>query len=95
MYPARWTDPDALRVREKCLVSFSRGSRACIGQNLAMCELYVTLGTLFRRFEDLKPFDVGPEDMTYGDYFSAFHPKGARAFRVVMTDTTTDPNSFS
>ena len=56
---------------------------------------YVTLGTLFRRFEDLKPFDVGPEDMTYGDYFSAFHPKGARAFRVVMTDTTTDPNSFS
>lgn len=86
--PSRWTrtDPNTFRTREKCLVSFSRGSRTCIGQNLALCELYVTLGTLFRRFEDLELFDVGPEDMTYVDYFSAFHPKGARAFRVVERD---------
>jgi hypothetical protein len=45
--------------------------------------LYVTLGTLFRRFENLRAFDVGPEDMAYVDYFSAFHPKGSRAFKVV------------
>ena len=81
--PTRWTDPNTVRAREKCLVTFSRGSRACIGQNLAMCELYVTLGNLFRRFENLKAFDVGTEDMTHVDYFSAFHPKGSRSFRVV------------
>lgn len=84
--PTRWTNPATVRARERCLVSFSRGSRTCIGQNLALCELYVTLGTLFRRFENLKPFDVGPEDMTYVDYFTAFHPKDARAFRVVTGD---------
>ena len=83
--PTRWTDPDqaVVRAREKCLVPFSRGSRMCIGQNLALCELYVTLGTLFRRFDNLSAFDVGPEDMTYVDYFTAFHPKGSRAFKVV------------
>jgi cytochrome P450 len=81
----RWTDPDqaAVRAREKCLVPFSRGSRTCIGQNLALCELYVMLGTLFRRFDNLDAFDVGPQDMGYVDYFSAFHPKGSRAFKVV------------
>ena len=83
--PTRWTDASALREREKCLVPFSRGSRACIGQNLALCELYVTLGTLFRQFDDLAAFDVGPEDMTYVDYFTAFHPKGSRPFKVVRS----------
>lgn len=83
--PERWTDPDAaaVRAREKCLVPFSRGSRACIGQNLAMSELYIFLGTFFRRFDNLEAFDVGPEDMTYVDYFTAFHPKGSRSFKVV------------
>ena len=57
------------RAREKCLVPFSRGSRACIGQDLARSELYIMLGTLFRRFDDLVPYDVGPEDMVYVDYF--------------------------
>jgi cytochrome P450 len=78
-------DPDrvVVRAREKRLVPFSRGSRTCIGQNLALCELYVTLGTLFRRFDNLAVFDVGPEDMTYVDYFTAFHPKGSRAFKIV------------
>jgi len=82
--PMRWADPSKLRAREKCLVTFSRGSRACIGQNLAMCELYVTLGNLFRRFDKLKPFDIGQEDMSLVDYFTAFHPKGSRGFRVVQ-----------
>ncbi|KAH8887271.1 cytochrome P450 [Thozetella sp. PMI_491] len=84
--PMRWMDPATVRTREKCLVSFSRGSRSCIGQNLAMCELYVTIGTLFRRFEKLKPVDIGPKDMTYVDYFTAFHPKDSRSCRVVSED---------
>lgn len=83
--PTRWmdADPAVLRAREKCLVPFSRGSRSCIGQNLALCEVYVTLGTMFRRFDNLAPFDVGPEDMTYRDLFQAFHPQGARPFKIM------------
>lgn len=87
--PTRWiastpAEVATVRAREKCLVPFSRGSRTCIGQNLAMCELYVFLGTFFRRFGQLEAFDVGPEDMEYVDYFTAFHPQGSRAFKVVM-----------
>jgi cytochrome P450 len=81
--PTRWTNPALARTREKCLVPFSRGSRTCIGQNLAVCELYVMLGTLFRRFDSLAAWDVGPEDMTYVDYFTSFHPKDSRTFKVV------------
>ncbi|KAK0735927.1 cytochrome P450 [Schizothecium vesticola] len=61
--PTRWTTGD-VRAREKCLVTFGRGSRACIGQNLAMCELY-------------------DSDRTFVDYFTAFHPKDAKGFKVV------------
>ncbi len=73
-----------LREQERCLVSFSRGSRACLGQTLAMCELYVTLAMLFRRFGELEIHDCGPEDMAYIEAFSAFHPRHARRFRVVQ-----------
>jgi cytochrome P450 len=50
--PGRWMDDDADRARlERYLVPFSKGSRACLGINLAHVEMYLTLATLFRRFE--------------------------------------------
>ena len=87
--PTRWiaktpAEMAAVRAREKYLVPFSRGSRTCIGQNLAMCELYVFLGTFFRRFGQLEAFNVGPEDMEYADFFTPFHPLGSRPFKVAM-----------
>lgn len=87
--PARWiaktpAETAAVRAREKCLVPFSRGSRSCIGQNLAMCEVYVFLGTFFRRFGQLEAYDVGPEDMELLDYFTPFHRAGSRPFKVAM-----------
>ncbi|KAK0658039.1 cytochrome P450 [Cercophora newfieldiana] len=76
--PQRWLNPDAQLVagREKCLVPFSKGNRSCIGQPLAMCELYVVLGRRFRKSDDLVLVDVRPEDMLYQDYFGAMHPRG-------------------
>jgi cytochrome P450 len=82
--PDRWTDPTTFHERDKCLVPFSRGRRMCVGMNLAWCELYVTLGTLFRQFETLEAFNVGDEDMVYQEYFSAFHPPDKRKFQVVV-----------
>jgi hypothetical protein len=51
--------------------------------SLAYCELYVTLGTLFRRFDKLDVHNTGPEDLVYDDYFSSYHPVHARKFHVV------------
>lgn len=80
--PERWLDPAEERYRDRLVVSFSRGSRACLGQPLAMCELYVVLGQLFRRFDNLEAPDIGPEDLVYEDYFLALHPPHAKKFRV-------------
>jgi cytochrome P450 len=80
--PERWVhaDPTASKAMAKCLIPFSRGSRGCIGQNLAMCEMYVTLGTLFRRFGDLAAEDVG--ELTYVDYFTAYHGDEKQRLKV-------------
>ncbi len=81
--PTRWIggDAEAVRAREKCFVAFSRGSRMCIGQNLALCELYVTLGTFFHRFDgSLRPQYVGP--LTYVDFFNIYHPTDEQKLRV-------------
>ncbi|ELR03254.1 hypothetical protein VC83_02379 [Pseudogymnoascus destructans] len=81
--PERWVDPEAARFLDKYLVPFGKGSRQCVGMPLAYCELYVTLGTVFRRFERLSVYETGPEDLVYDDYFSSYHPNDARRFHVV------------
>jgi len=83
--PERWLDPSEARYRDKFLTSFGRGNRMCIGQPLAMCELYVTIGQLFRKFDDLEAPDIGPEDLVYEDYVSPFHPPHARNFEVIRS----------
>ncbi|KAI1827693.1 benzoate 4-monooxygenase cytochrome P450 [Xylaria intraflava] len=46
--PQRWIDDPKLKAS---LISFGRGSRICIGINLAYAEIYLTLAYLFRRFD--------------------------------------------
>ncbi|USW59770.1 Putative cytochrome P450 [Septoria linicola] len=45
--PQRWLEKPEL---EKCFVPFSRGSRQCIGMNLAHAEIFLTLTAIFRRY---------------------------------------------
>ena len=59
------------------------GPRVCVDMQLAYCELYCMLGTLFRRFENLEAWEVGQEDLVSENYFGSFHPLDARKFRVV------------
>ncbi|KAK5653086.1 hypothetical protein OQA88_9373 [Cercophora sp. LCS_1] len=84
--PERWVnaDPEAFKAMKTCLVPFSRGSRGCIGQNLAMCELYLTLGTLFRRIRDVAAEDVG--ELTYVDYFTAYHGDERQKLKVFVSE---------
>ena len=81
--PERWLDPAEARYHGKFLTFFSPGNRLCIGQPLAMCEMYVTIGQVLRKVGDLKAPDVGPEDMVYEDYFSQFHLLHAPKFQVI------------
>ncbi|KID61678.1 benzoate 4-monooxygenase cytochrome P450, partial [Metarhizium hybridum] len=61
--PERWVkaaqNGDNLK---KYLTSFTRGSRACIGINLAYMELFLTVAHLVRRF-DVELYDTKAEDV--------------------------------
>ncbi|KAK6349522.1 hypothetical protein TWF696_005807 [Orbilia brochopaga] len=48
--PERWLSTNSSSIEEKYLVPFSKGSRSCVGRNLAYANLYTTLALLFRRF---------------------------------------------
>ena len=45
--PSRWMGPEK-ELRLKHLFNFGRGTRQCVGMNLAMAEIYMALATLFR-----------------------------------------------
>ncbi|KAJ9607386.1 hypothetical protein H2200_008459 [Cladophialophora chaetospira] len=45
--PQRWLDNPSL---DNYLVPFSRGTRACVGINLAYAELYATIATVFSQY---------------------------------------------
>jgi cytochrome P450 len=80
--PSRWLDgpPEVIKMREKSLVPFSRGRRMCIGQTLAMCEIYIAVGTLLHRFGDLRASYVGP--LTYMDGFVIHQSDDSQKLKV-------------
>ena len=47
--PERWLHGNQDRL-QRHLVPFSRGTRGCLGINLAWAEMYLTLASIFRRF---------------------------------------------
>ncbi|KAK3314872.1 cytochrome P450 [Apodospora peruviana] len=86
--PYRWMDqPEKVRARERCMIPFGRGSRNCLGQNLAMAELYATVGSIFHRFDDLQVApDFGREDLALVGLFLGYHPRKARKFKIVRRE---------
>lgn len=51
--PERWLGAEGKRL-DKFLVVFNRGTRSCVGMNLARAEVYMILAAVFREFD----FDV-------------------------------------
>lgn len=86
--PGRWADPKEAQRFERAFIPFGKGSRACAGMNLAYCELYVVIGTMFRRFPNLAGNRLTAEDLVYEDYFSAYNPLKARKFHVMLAPTS-------
>lgn len=51
-------------------------------KSLAYCELYVTLGNLFRRFDNMKGTELSEEDRAVNDYISSGVPRTAKRFHI-------------
>ncbi|KAK3331479.1 cytochrome P450 [Apodospora peruviana] len=78
--PERWLQPG--RRLDKYLVSFGRGTRQCLGINLAQAELHLALATVVARF-DWEMYETGLDDVVCKhDFFVAvadLDSKGVRA----------------
>ncbi|KAH6959580.1 cytochrome P450 [Ilyonectria sp. MPI-CAGE-AT-0026] len=75
--PNRWIGTEAVTESMKSLfLPFSRGTRACLGKNLAMMELKMTTATLVRYYTvDLGP-DTTEDSMMMMDHFLAMPRSG-------------------
>jgi cytochrome P450 len=99
--PERWLDtkdrgnrykdvdfPDP-RLAKKFLVPFSRGTRACLGINLAYSEIFLTLGTLLRPVTrgglEWELYDTNVADMEIAhDFFNPSASLRSRGLRVLV-----------
>lgn len=85
----RWLrSPEEVQRLNRNMVPFGRGSRQCVGMPLAYAEVYIMLGTLFRKYpRGLRVWNTTPETMMdYEDFFSSYHPYAKREewFRAYM-----------
>lgn len=84
--PERWLDPEARNRLEKYIVNFGRGTRSCLGINLAHAEIHLTLAALFRRF-DMQTYETTWADIEVAhDNFIPAPRKGSPGLRVKITD---------
>jgi len=68
--PDRWLKADAELRLGKYLVNFSKGTRSCLGINLAKAEIFLTLAAVFHRF-DMELYETDNSDVeVVHDYFN-------------------------
>ncbi|KAI8951099.1 cytochrome P450 [Xylaria longipes] len=87
--PERWLHSDMRRNKEpeRHLLTFSKGSRACLGINLAYCELHLVLATLsLRVLPYMKLYETTEDDVKYDhDMFNPMpHPRSQGVRAMVM-----------
>ncbi|KAK8023456.1 benzoate 4-monooxygenase cytochrome P450 [Apiospora marii] len=89
--PERWVEAaDKGEHLSKFVVSFTRGSRICLGMNLAYAELYMTLASIIRRF-DMELYETGPEDIRIHREMGIGQPKkGDFCVRAKITRVITE-----
>lgn len=72
------------KALSRYMTAFGRGSRQCIGINIAYAELYIGLASLFRRFEfELFETERADVDLAH-DYVSAHAYHGSEGVRVMV-----------
>jgi cytochrome P450 len=79
--PGRWFNN---RPLEKYLVPFSKGTRQCMGINLATAEIYLTLATMFRRF-DMELYETTDRDAEIvSDFFIPHGHPDSKGVRIIF-----------
>jgi cytochrome P450 len=82
--PDRWLQGRSKERLDRYLAPFSKGTRSCIGINLAHAELYLTLAAVFREF-DLELYETTREDVDIAhDAFSAAPRLDSKGVRVLV-----------
>ena len=82
--PERWLDTQQQQKLDRYLVNFGRGARSCLGINLAKVEMYLTLATLFRRFEFvLFETDRSDADIAH-DFFIPYARTDSKGVQVLV-----------
>lgn len=85
--PDRWTQPGSKNL-ERYLVNFSKGTRACLGQNLARAEIYLVIAAVFSQF-DLALFETTREDADVAhDFFNPQPVQWSKGVRATVVQGT-------
>ncbi|KAL4940581.1 hypothetical protein BDV06DRAFT_18342 [Aspergillus oleicola] len=83
--PERWLDSPKTKngsPLERYFVGFGKGTRSCLGLNLAWCELYLVFASLFRFFDfELYQTDVTDVELAH-DFFLPFPRLDSKGIRV-------------
>jgi cytochrome P450 len=87
--PERWLGdpkgPGGFKPLGQYMVAFSKGSRMCIGLNMAYAELYIGLATMFRRHR-LQLHETDITDVEFAVDMVSTQPKfGTKGVRAVVT----------
>ncbi|KAF2113499.1 putative cytochrome P450 [Lophiotrema nucula] len=83
--PDRWLQKDGRRL-DRYLTSFSKGTRGCLGINLAYAELFLTVACVFRRF-DIELFETTIHDVKMvRDAFVPAPRIGSKGVRVLVKE---------
>ncbi|KAI0120649.1 cytochrome P450 [Xylariales sp. AK1849] len=68
--PERWIEGNS---SDRNLVAFSKGPRSCMGINLAWCQLYIALATLFRTVRMEYPANLNDVKIKWRDCFQPLY----------------------
>ncbi|KAI4862775.1 cytochrome P450 [Hypoxylon rubiginosum] len=85
--PERWLDEKNRKQLDRGMVAFSKGARACIGMNLALCEIYVALAALtLRVLPKMKLFETTVKDVEWGyDIIVPMPSPASKGMRVTIS----------
>lgn len=82
--PSRWLNDSQVGAKPltKYMTAFSRGTRACLGQNLAWAEFYILMANVFRKL-DFELVDTEEDSVAMAREYLVSLPKdGAQGVRV-------------
>ncbi|KAJ0426891.1 cytochrome P450 [Aspergillus carlsbadensis] len=89
--PDRWARAAAKGFRlDKYLVQFGRGSRMCVGLNLAYAELFLVIATLVRRF-DMEIYETPKARIEFArDFGTPWPEEGGLSVRATVSSVVTE-----